>query len=101
MDKMFKLNTVLKIVFLLYNDCFQGTANQVRSSLSLCLDVVAACRLTLSKQLNKLRHTGGDRSTQPLKFEQQQMHTTKMETTTSKNYYRTKAVLVILMQYCN
>ena len=25
----------------------------------------------------------------------------KMQTTTSKNYYRTKVALVILMQYCN
>ena len=69
MDKMFKLNTVLKIVTLLYNNCFQMTT-KVHSSLSLCSDVAAACRLTLSKQLNKLKHTGGDRCTQPLKFEQ-------------------------------
>ena len=26
-DKMFKLNTVLKIANLLYNNCFQETAN--------------------------------------------------------------------------
>ena len=70
MDKMFKLNTVLKIVSQLYNNCFQETANQVCFSLSLCSDVAAACRFTLSKQLNKLRCTGGDSCTQPLKFEQ-------------------------------
>ena len=59
---------------------------KVHSSLSLCSDVAAACRLTLSKQLNKLRRTGRDGCTQPLKFEQkwqsylwgqQQMHATK------------------------
>ena len=57
----------------------------MRSSLSLCSDVAAAHRLTLSKQLNKLKRTGGDRCTQPLQFKQkwqsfllgQQMHTTK------------------------
>ena len=70
MDKMFKLNTVLKIVSLLYNNCFQETANKVRSSLSLCSDVAAASRFTLSKQLNKLKLTGGDCCTQPLKFKQ-------------------------------
>ena len=69
MDKMFKLNTVLKKASLLYN-CFQETANQACSSLSLCPDVAAACRLTLSKQLDKLKRTGGDWSTQTLKFEQ-------------------------------
>ena len=69
MDKMFQLNTVLKIASLLYN-CFQETANQACSSLSLFPDVAAACRLILSKQLDKLKCTGGDRSTQTLKFEQ-------------------------------
>ena len=49
----------------------------MRSSLTLCSDVAGACRLTLSKQLNKLKRTGGDLYTQPLKFEQQQMHATK------------------------
>ena len=70
MDKMFKLNTVLKRISLLCNNFFQETANYVRSSLSLCSDVAAACRCTLSKQLNKLKCTGGDHCTQPLKFEQ-------------------------------
>ena len=70
MDKMFKLNTVLKIVSLLYNNCFQETVNEVRSSLSLCSEVAAARRLNLSKLLNKLKHTGGDCCTKPLKFEQ-------------------------------
>ena len=51
MNKMFKLNTVLKINSLIYNNCFQENAK--RSSLSLCLNVAVACRLTLSKQLNK------------------------------------------------
>ena len=32
--------------------------------------LAAACRLTHSKQLNKLKHTGGDCCTQPVKFEQ-------------------------------
>ena len=62
--------------------------------------------LALSKQLNKLKHTGGDCCTQPLKFEQKSEDNNKcmqpkMETTMSKNYYRTKVVLVILMQYCD
>ena len=70
MDKMFKLNTVLKIASLLYNNCFQETANQICFSLSLCSDVTAACRFTLSKQLDKLKRTGGDRCTQTLNFEQ-------------------------------
>ena len=68
MDKMFKLNTVLKIASLLYINCFQETANEVRPSLSLCSDVAATRRLTLTKQLDKLKHTGGDRCTRPLKF---------------------------------
>ena len=63
MDKMFKINIVLKIVSLLYNNCFKETANKVSSSLSLCSDVAAAHMLTLSKQLNKLKRTGGDRAT--------------------------------------
>ena len=67
---MFKLNTVLEIVHLLYNNCYQEIANEVRSSLSLFSDVAAARRLTLSKQVNKLKCTSGDRCTQPLKFEQ-------------------------------
>ena len=67
--QVFKLNTVLKIVSLLYNS-FQETAYLVHSNLSLCSDAAAACRLTLSKQLDKLKCTGGDRCTQPLKFEQ-------------------------------
>ena len=62
---MFKLNTILKIVSGPYNNCFQKTGN-----LSLCSDVAAACRLTLRKQLDKLKRTGGDRCTQPWKFEQ-------------------------------
>ena len=102
MDKTFKLNTVLKIVSLLYNNCFEETANQVRSSLSLCSDVAAACRLTLSKQLNKLKHTGGDRCIQQIISEDNNKCTQpKMETTTSENYYITKVVLVIIMQYSN
>ena len=48
---MFTLNTVLKIVSLLYNKCFQETANEVRTSLSLCPYVAAARRLTLSRSL--------------------------------------------------
>ena len=51
MDKMFKLNTVVKVASLLYN-CFQETANKVCSSLSLCSGVAAARRLTLNKQLD-------------------------------------------------
>ena len=83
---MFKLNIVLKIVSVLYNNFVQETTNQVLSSLTLFSDVVAARSLTLSKQLYKLKCTGGDRCTQLLKFEQkwqsylreqQQMHATK------------------------
>ena len=69
MGKMFMLNTILKIVTLLHNNCFKETANQVRSSLSLRSDVAAACRFTLSKQVYKLKRTGGNRCTQPLTFE--------------------------------
>ena len=65
---------------------FSETTNQVCSSLSLCSDIAAAHGLTLSKQLNKLKRTGGDCCTQTLKFKQkwqsylwgqQQMHATK------------------------
>ena len=42
----------------------------MRSSLSLCSDVAGACRLTLSKQLDILKGTGGDCCTQTSKFEQ-------------------------------
>ena len=38
--------------------------------MSLCPDVAAACGLTLSKQLEKLKHTGGDCCNETLKFEQ-------------------------------
>ena len=55
---------------LFYNNCFKETANEVCFSLSLYSDIAAACRCTFSEQLNKLKHTGGDCCTQPLKFEQ-------------------------------
>ena len=77
MNKMFKLNTVLKIVILLYDNSFQETANLVCSSFSLCSDVAAVRRLTLSKKFNYLKRIGGDCCTQPFKFKQQQMHVTK------------------------
>ena len=65
---------------------FSREPNYVCSSFSLCSDVAAASRLTLSKQLNKSERTGGDHCAQPLKFEQkwqsylwgqQQIHATK------------------------
>ena len=51
-----------------FTEHFWATASV--NSLILCSDVATACRLSLSKQLNKLKHTGGDRCTHPLKFEQ-------------------------------
>ena len=107
---MFKLNTVLKIVSLLCNNCLQETDNKVRSILSLCSDVAPARALTLSKELNKLKRAGGDRCTEPLRFKQKmavisednnKCNQPKMETTTSDNYYTNKVVLVISMQYSN